>query len=237
MSSSLKTEYGGKDTMNDRVGWSVASDEVDLDAAAERCAINNDPSLYDKAYFKQREDYMTKPLRFLFYAAVCIELGAKKVIDVGCGINTLCKYLRQLGVHAVGVDFSEDADADMIASAIDLPFDDGHFDLLITTDLMEHLEEQDIPKAIAEFGRVAPMQAHFICYDFMHAEPDTPYHCTLKSQWWWMAEFAKQGFYLAAEFGAAETKMPIVYQPLSGCTFPGFLQVFVPRDHYIAPGR
>jgi ubiquinone/menaquinone biosynthesis C-methylase UbiE len=188
-----------------------------LASARRRGAIDNKntPKIYDKKYFVQREEYMLDPWRFISYAAVCMDLGARKVVDVGCGLNYLVKILKKMDVEAWGVDFSRDGDADIIADATDLyMFKDNSMDLVITTDLMEHLSEEDVHLSIREFNRIAPMQAHFICHEDMHGTSDDDYHLTLKPECWWLSTFTVAGLRetKAYEFKRARFKAPGVGQ-------------------------
>jgi hypothetical protein len=176
-------------------------------SARRRGAIDNKntPKIYDKEYFVQREGYMLNPWRFMSYAAICMDIGAKKIVDVGCGLNYLVKILngldKRLGVQAWGVDFSTDSNADIIADATDLNmFEDNSMDLVITTDLMEHLSEEDVHRSIREFDRVAPMQAHFICHADMHSATDDDYHLTLKPKDWWLATFSAAGLKVTRDY-------------------------------------
>lgn len=97
----------------------------------------------------------------------CIEriladtVGAR-VCDVGCGTGVLLKHIRDAkgdGLKLTGVDFVvEDAAAipgvDYVAARIEaLPFEDGAFDTVICTHVIEHI--LDYRQAIAELRRIA----------------------------------------------------------------------------------
>jgi SAM-dependent methyltransferase len=197
-----------------------------LASARRRGAIDNKntPKIYNKEYFVQREEYMLDPWRFISYASVVMDLGAKKVVDVGCGLNYLVKILRTMGLSAWGVDFSTDGNADVVANATDLNmFEDNSMDLVITTDLMEHLSEEDVHKSIREFDRVAPIQAHFICHDDMHSASDDDYHLTLKPRSWWTATFAVAGL---QETKAYEFKRAMIKGPGVGQLSSNYISVF-----------
>jgi predicted SAM-dependent methyltransferase len=53
----------------------------------------------------------------------------KLVLDVGCG-----KHKR----GTIGIDYSKDSEADLIADAHFLPFKDGVFDKVVSTTVLEH---------------------------------------------------------------------------------------------------
>ncbi|MFD9901898.1 class I SAM-dependent methyltransferase [Mesorhizobium sp. UC22_110] len=85
----------------------------------------------------------------------------QSVCDVGCGTGILLKRIRAAreGGRYVGVDFVvEDAAAidgiDYVAARIeDLPFEDGAFDTVVCTHVIEHVLEYR--QAIAELRRIA----------------------------------------------------------------------------------
>ena len=110
-----------------------------------------------------------------------LQLGpGAKVLDVGCGEGRHIQHtLRYPGVTAIGLDLGEDEVrttaqrmremqeidyemggavpdpgpwASIRGSSYELPFDDGEFDCVIISEVMEHLEEDE--RALAEVARV-----------------------------------------------------------------------------------
>lgn len=91
-------------------------------------------------------------------------ISFKNIIDIGCGEGLLLNYIRDellyKNVFAMDIDPAEISTAQnnipqaglMVASAYNLPFTDNQFDLLICTEVMEHLEEPK--KALNEFHRI-----------------------------------------------------------------------------------
>jgi SAM-dependent methyltransferase len=88
--------------------------------------------------------------------------AGRATLDVGCGEGRLCRDLRALGHHVVGVDSSptmvaaaRDADPEIdvqLADAAALPFPDGSFDLVVA--FMSLQDVDDFEDAIAEAARV-----------------------------------------------------------------------------------
>lgn len=161
--------------------------------------LKNDPSLYDAKYFEDGIAWFDSPAKNHFYAGFLQTLKVKSVLDVGSGTNSLCVLLRKLGIDAVGVDFSPDSKADILASADDLPFDTKSFDIVTSFDVLEHLELDQIHRSIDEFKRVGKMQAHHICFDSDHDASDDPYHVTLESRQWWLNTFFEHGLNCVVE--------------------------------------
>ncbi|MBO0869785.1 MAG: class I SAM-dependent methyltransferase [Micromonosporaceae bacterium] len=91
------------------------------------------------------------------------------VLDIGCAKGYLVYMLRQRGIEAYGVDWSEyataSASADVrpflrCASALDLPYPDGYFGLAVSFDVLEHLDDCAARRALAEAARVSRSQLH-----------------------------------------------------------------------------
>jgi SAM-dependent methyltransferase len=71
--------------------------------------------------------------------------GSSTIINIGAG------YTR-VAPHAINVDIFNSGSTDVIASALDLPFEDGVADLIILQGVLEHVE--NARKAIEESYRV-----------------------------------------------------------------------------------
>jgi SAM-dependent methyltransferase len=81
------------------------------------------------------------------------------ILDVGCGDGAITNRLAE-HYQVTGVDSSAEAlnhvrtDA-ILADATSLPFDDASFDLVLSSELLEHLDDAPYRAAIAEMSRVA----------------------------------------------------------------------------------
>jgi SAM-dependent methyltransferase len=80
-----------------------------------------------------------------------------RALDVGCGPGGNSEVLRRAGWHVVALDHSPEA-AEMArrrglptvrSDACALPFRDGSFDLVLSTDAWEHIEADDVVAAEA----------------------------------------------------------------------------------------
>ncbi|HEX7738710.1 MAG TPA: class I SAM-dependent methyltransferase [Marmoricola sp.] len=85
------------------------------------------------------------------------DLMPGRALDVGCGMGGNTAVLRALGWHAVGLDYSPAALHAAQARGLTLvrgdahrlPFADGSFDLVMSTDAWEHLDDHDAVAAEA----------------------------------------------------------------------------------------
>ncbi len=88
-----------------------------------------------------------------------------RVLDLGCGNGKTSEALIAAGAVVTGVDFSPSAvgscvsrlgsgAAFEVADVRDLPFPDGSFDAVVSVHVLEHVPEQDVPKASGEVMRV-----------------------------------------------------------------------------------
>ncbi len=121
----------------------------------------------------------------------CIpEIKNKKILDVGCGDGVLCYLLARKGGVVFGIDYCSCA-IDLakkkckekktkvnyqVASAYELPFKDNFFDIVISSDVIEHLNNPE--KMLYEIKRVlkdnekaiitTPIKVAGKCYDELH---------------------------------------------------------------------
>jgi SAM-dependent methyltransferase len=84
----------------------------------------------------------------------------ESALDVACGDGRCLRALAPLVSHCVGVDLAWEAltrvqGPRVRASITQLPFLDGSFDLVLATEVFEHLSEAESGLALAEVARVS----------------------------------------------------------------------------------
>jgi SAM-dependent methyltransferase len=156
------------------------------------------------------------------YMGKCHLTGA--VLDVGCAKGYLVTMLRLRGIDAFGVDWSTYALANaspdgrqylLTASALQLPFADNAFSLVVTHDVLEHLDEPAARQALRECARVSLRQLHQVNTDRLpcwHFQEDYSHQLQLPLSEW------KR---IARELGLGETttlREPQDCQPSAPCS-------------------
>lgn len=137
-----------------------------------------DASFYDRSYYGGDKGeyanrlYLAFQLLLAFFRAAVIRLffHPKSVLDVGCGLGYLVYFLRKFGIDAYGVEISPYALSHAYSQAKnfikngdirDIPYPAGKFDLVTSFHVLEHIYQEDIPKAVGECSRVAAgLQLH-----------------------------------------------------------------------------
>jgi SAM-dependent methyltransferase len=145
----------------------------------DRNEVSMRADFYDQDYFdgpgkSNYELYTAESSPFGLQADLIIRLMGScglsgRMLDVGCAKGFLVDALRQRGVEAFGVDWSEYAIASADpnvrpylerASALELSYGDRHFDLAVSFDVLEHLDRPRARQALVECARVSRWQLH-----------------------------------------------------------------------------
>ena len=127
--------------------------------------------------------------------------GRGSVLDVGCGMGLLVHTLVSRGIDAKGTDVAQrvvdEGNRQLTGrfhtgSILSLPFPDGAFETVCSTDCLEHLAEIDVPHAVHELYRVCRRFA----FIRLATTPDREgrWHLTTKGRVWWETSFFEAGF-------------------------------------------
>jgi len=118
---------------------------------------NNSKSFWDKTWKRENARFYK---HFRAISTLLPEQG--KVIDVGCGVGTLLKYLKKnnLGLNLEGRDFSTEAIKKLSKSGIKckvekLPKITGKADVIIATEVLEHMKNDS--EIVKNMSKVAPI--------------------------------------------------------------------------------
>ncbi len=88
------------------------------------------------------------------------EAGAQyRVLDVGCGVKPYYPFFAERASEYVGVDVVPNPAAELLGPVEALPVDDGSFDLVLCTQVLEHCDDpaqavRELRRVVAPGGRV-----------------------------------------------------------------------------------
>ena len=127
----------------------------------------------------------------------------KDCVDIGCAKGFLVHALRLLGANAWGEDISHYALENCHPKVKDYVYtsNDKKYDLLICKDVLEHVEEEHLPKFLnhlfskgEQFFFVIPLGDNDL-FRIREYEVDVT-HVTKKDEEWWLEIFDRAGFEL-----------------------------------------
>jgi SAM-dependent methyltransferase len=104
-----------------------------------------------------------------------------KVLDVGCGAKPYFPFFADRTSHYVGLNYSTayPDTTEVCGDAASLPFADGIFDVVVCTQVLEHVEEPE--RTIGEISRV--LKANGVLYLSTHG--NCHYHPQPGDHWRW----------------------------------------------------
>lgn len=144
--------------------------------------MTNYKNLYDDLYssgYHSETDLSHSKVFFERILRFTETIDKPKILDVGCAIGNAVLYFQKQGLDTYGADISSVA-TDRCAQrgikncypypADDLRFDDESFDVVLCTEVMEHLEEEKDEKSVNEIARVCKSKGRV--YLRLHLRPE-----------------------------------------------------------------
>jgi ubiquinone/menaquinone biosynthesis C-methylase UbiE len=132
-----------------------------------------------------------------------------KALDVGCGTGEGIRYALDKGKEVWGIDFADAREAwkkwgvedrCQIASALNIPYPDESFDLVVCMDVLEHIPEEDVLDVLKEMRRVGNTAYVYAIALTLEKEPvgkKVLTHITVKNADWWIDKFIEAGYGVA----------------------------------------
>jgi len=178
---------------------------------------------FDRDYFEaghkkgtRYADYLKNAMESTIYRGIgeaIVEVyRPRRVLEIGCAAGPIVRQLNDLGIEAHGIDISEWAVENRFhpnviqASATDLPYETGSFDLVFSCHALEHLPTEIADAAFAEIGRVSG-QYQFHMMPIIGIPPyhapfeqalaglrSDPTHNLLNTREWWIEQWQRHGW-------------------------------------------
>jgi len=122
------------------------------------------------------------------------ERGPVRVIDVGCGVKPYYPFFAEHASQYVGVDVVPNPAAELLGPVEALPAEDGSFDLVLCTQVLEHSD--DPAQAVRELRRVCAPGGRVLA----STHGVQVYHPSPQDLWRWTHEGLRRLFEHNAEW-------------------------------------
>lgn len=161
--------------------------------------------IYEDAY--QNRDYHPTHSGNL-WPILMEEIPFEKALDVGCGEAQGIKTARDAGKDAWGVDIADLTNLWKkqgvqqycnIAPAHRLPYKDNEFDMILCSEVMEHIPLEGIDDSLREIYRVGSDKFVFtiaMSPDIQQKTTGIGYHVTIQDKEWWFNRLETVGFHI-----------------------------------------
>jgi GT2 family glycosyltransferase len=173
--------------------------------------MDEDTNLYNKEYFKShcgspytRETFL--PFFKEIANHIVKEINPKTVLDAGCAMGYLVESLHDLGVESYGFDISDYAlsqtradIAKYVKKQSILDPIGKQYDLIVCIEVLEHLPEQVVERAIENLCQ----NASTILFSSTPNDKTEPTHQNVQNPGYWACLFAKFGFFEQVHYDAS----------------------------------
>lgn len=137
---------------------------------------------------------------------------AGDALDLGCGNGYAVRQMRERGLPWFGIEhsrtaFERDLREPWFFHGETTQFAAGQFDLAYSTEVLEHIPEDQAPAVVADLCRVT-RRYMFLTISLRPSSDNNRYHCTLKPRAWWEALFTQNGF-------VVDTEVVRAFQPVT----------------------
>lgn len=151
------------------------------------------------------------------------------VLDAGAGNGALVRLMRKHGKNAYGIELStavlEKECPDLIKSGFvengiltNLPYEDNSFDMVFSSDVLEHIDPEEAEKVVQELVRVSRQHIFLSISLKGHTKvsaadsSEAHRHTLLRPRNWWHAIFERNGAKVNSELLWAMQEKDLSYQ-------------------------
>jgi len=113
------------------------------------------PIQVKKSHYLTREyNHKGRWIHYWQQINLVLKSGAKSILEIGPGIGIVTKFLKEAGFKIITIDIDPELKPDAVGSVLNMPFKENEFDLVLATEVLEHLPFEDFQKALLEIKRV-----------------------------------------------------------------------------------
>ena len=157
--------------------------------------------------------------------------GRLRVLDVGCGPKPYYPFFAPLDVEWVGVDVVDNPAADLRGGVEALPVEDGSFDLVLCTQVLEHCD--DPPQAVRELRRVLASGGRAL----VSTHGVQVYHPSPQDLWRWTHAGLERLFRDSAEWSRVTVEPGSGTAACLGMLLGTYVEIATKRTRLRGPGR
>jgi ubiquinone/menaquinone biosynthesis C-methylase UbiE len=138
--------------------------------------------------------YMVKPMSLPPHS---------RILDIGCGVGLLVEQFTQLGYDTTGVDVHRAAielsvcpeRCFLATTTAQLNYPDSYFDLIVSREVLEHIQITEIDECIKEWNRIGKgRMVHFVAVtERGYSATLDPTHINIQTEAWWTEKFRSHG--------------------------------------------
>jgi len=110
----------------------------------------NRPKYYNKQY-----NHLLRWCSYWYQIHSVLELKPQTVLEIGAGNKLVSGYLAEQGLDIKTVDIDAGVEPDIVASILDIPVSGDSVDVVLASQILEHIPFTDVPKALGEMYRVS----------------------------------------------------------------------------------
>ena len=167
-----------------------------------------------------------------FEAAAAHAAGGRlRVLDVGCGVKPYYPYFAKYADSYVGVDVVENPAAELLGGVENLPVDDGSFDVVLCTQVLEHCD--DPARAVMELRRVTAPGGRVLA----STHGVQVYHPSPHDYWRWTHEGLRRLFAENAEWQTLDVRPAGGTASCLGMLLATFVEIGCRRAHVAGLAR
>ena len=126
----------------------------------------NNPNYLTMQYLS-RERWIS----FWYQLMEVTELHPSSVLEIGPGPGEVTTILRRIGMNVKTMDIDFSVKPTVVGDITSLPFQNHSFDVVLAAEVLEHIQFEEVDRALRELGRVAKKGLVITLPNFSHFAP------------------------------------------------------------------